>query len=400
MEDTIDLQLDLGTDAFEAQTHWNDLVELPSDGYLDDLPLFPELENILQADESCELSDTTAPAIFQDEKAQLLEGSPEPSHRGPKRSTGNRDLHSQLCAAENESLPPVETIPVDSGGSSIILSRTTSLNQDNTPSTLGPTPSMPPSPCLAPLPHGHHTLSHQASDSSMHSMDSAVSVSSKRGLRIVRGYRCDECAATFDVPSELRHHQRKHISKDDRPYACSVCTVRFLYPKDLVRHMRRKHGMPHDSQQDLNGRECGTVTSNNANQFTTPDEAIDHSASQAFDAGSTFEVSPHISESNETLVMKLKAARDDAGLWLAERNYFAELVSNDHQRQPPLLYFKYDEMGRTSPKQRAKGWLLGIKALLKIEKNEHALDDPDRTAEALDYLLNDLENLALIEGDQ
>ncbi|KAK4508225.1 hypothetical protein PRZ48_001963 [Zasmidium cellare] len=379
------------TNGLEADTGWGDFDDLPSDGYLDDLPLFPGLEDILHVDESCELDSIAASELLQEDACKLAEDSAQLSQRGPKRSAGNRDLHSQLCAAGNVSLPATETFAVNSEEPSTPLSRTASLSRD-------PRSSAHTFPSSDLVPQSHHTLSHQASDSSMHSMDSAVSVSSKRGLRITGAYRCGECTAAFDVPSDLRHHQRKHISKDDRPYACSICTDRFLYPKDLVRHMRRKHGMQRDSQQDLRGDACASSTWNETNKPGVSKQAVNEVGTTAPDATLPTSYNSDAFETNEILALKLKAARDDAGLWLAERNYFAELVSHDHQHQPPVLYFKYDEMGRTSPVQRAKGWLLGIKALLRTEKNYQAISDPERTAEALDCLINDLENLAISEG--
>lgn len=87
-----------------------------------------------------------------------------------------------------------------------------------------------------------HGASRQASDTSLHSMWSATSFSSQRGTRLPGGYECSQCGATFDVPSELRHHERNHMPKEQRPHACNRCGERFLYPKDVQRHIGRKHG--------------------------------------------------------------------------------------------------------------------------------------------------------------
>lgn len=86
-----------------------------------------------------------------------------------------------------------------------------------------------------------HSVSRQVSDASLHSAHSATSFSSQRGSRILGGYECNQCGAAFDVPSELRHHERKHLSKEQRPHACEHCGERFLYPKDVQRHTKRRH---------------------------------------------------------------------------------------------------------------------------------------------------------------
>ncbi|KAK4496006.1 hypothetical protein PRZ48_013275 [Zasmidium cellare] len=85
------------------------------------------------------------------------------------------------------------------------------------------------------------SVSRQVSDTSLHSMYSATSFTSTRGTRITSGYGCNQCGATFDVPSELRHHERNHLPKESRPHACVHCGERFLYPKDVQRHIGRKH---------------------------------------------------------------------------------------------------------------------------------------------------------------
>ena len=85
--------------------------------------------------------------------------------------------------------------------------------------------------------------SSSSSVGSVGSLESAVSVgSAKRGRRVSGGYPCRQagCGKVFDVPSDLRHHERKHTAKANRPYGCH-CGERFLYPKDLTRHSTNVH---------------------------------------------------------------------------------------------------------------------------------------------------------------
>ncbi|KAK4508224.1 hypothetical protein PRZ48_001962 [Zasmidium cellare] len=79
------------------------------------------------------------------------------------------------------------------------------------------------------------------SNTSLQSMASIASSSSRRGQRIVGAYPCMQCDRTFDVPSDLRHHERNHMAASSRPYKCHYCCQRFLYPKDRTRHVMRKH---------------------------------------------------------------------------------------------------------------------------------------------------------------
>ncbi|KAK4610676.1 hypothetical protein CLAFUW4_14218 [Fulvia fulva] len=73
------------------------------------------------------------------------------------------------------------------------------------------------------------------------SVQSNISAPGKRGQRIPGGYRCSQCPSNFDLPSTLRHHERKHIAKDQRRHGCNECGSRFLYPKDLARHEWNVH---------------------------------------------------------------------------------------------------------------------------------------------------------------
>ena len=44
------------------------------------------------------------------------------------------------------------------------------------------------------------------------------------------------CFKAYDTPSDLKHHMRAHIPKDQQPFDCNICGERFLYNKDLKRH--------------------------------------------------------------------------------------------------------------------------------------------------------------------
>ena len=95
------------------------------------------------------------------------------------------------------------------------------------------------------------------------SVQSNISAPGKRGQRIPGGYRCSQCASNFDLPSKLRHHERKHIAKDQRRHGCNECGSRFLYPKDLARHERNVHKLDNSESavgQDISAH--GQSTSN------------------------------------------------------------------------------------------------------------------------------------------
>lgn len=76
------------------------------------------------------------------------------------------------------------------------------------------------------------------------SASTVSSAPSKRGQRVPGGYPCAQCDLAFDIPSQLKHHERKHLAKDERPYPCSQCSEKILFPKDLGRHKERIHGIP------------------------------------------------------------------------------------------------------------------------------------------------------------
>ena len=92
--------------------------------------------------------------------------------------------------------------------------------------------------------------------------------SSIRGHRFRGAYPCEECQEAFDLPSDLKHHFRKHIPNADRPYPCSECGDRFLYPKDLRRHQGRKH-CPVDESSMAGGKDQLDSNPENMNDAST-----------------------------------------------------------------------------------------------------------------------------------
>ncbi|CAK4009325.1 Dolichol-phosphate mannosyltransferase subunit 3 [Lecanosticta acicola] len=90
---------------------------------------------------------------------------------------------------------------------------------------------------------------------------SAASVGSlptKRGSRIPGGYPCVKCNARFDIPGDLRHHERNHLPNEERPHQCSQCDQRFLYPKDVARHERQVHKTSKVDHAEHQDAECPT----------------------------------------------------------------------------------------------------------------------------------------------
>lgn len=60
------------------------------------------------------------------------------------------------------------------------------------------------------------------------------------------GYRCtyEGCSKGYiqwKTKSELNHHARKHIPRDQRAHRCKHCESTFHFPKDLQRHMKGVH---------------------------------------------------------------------------------------------------------------------------------------------------------------
>ena len=112
---------------------------------------------------------------------------------------------------------------------------------------------------------------------SFDSMDSTTSAGRRRGKRIAGGYSCPHpgCEKVFDVPSKMRHHERNHINRPDRPHVCGACTERFLFPKDLKRHLTRIHGTGMQrSESDVSG----SVSIHHASDTTTETSGFESNA--------------------------------------------------------------------------------------------------------------------------
>ena len=80
-----------------TQPEWDDLVSLPSDGYLDNLPLFPDLEGVLQAGESHAWDDTTGSEVRHEETANNSDSHPEHN----KRYYSRRCQYTLYCMTED-----------------------------------------------------------------------------------------------------------------------------------------------------------------------------------------------------------------------------------------------------------------------------------------------------------
>ncbi|GAB7362913.1 hypothetical protein MBLNU230_g3214t1 [Neophaeotheca triangularis] len=51
---------------------------------------------------------------------------------------------------------------------------------------------------------------------------------------------CSSCGRGFNTGADLRHHERNHVSHEDKPFECEMCEKKFIWNKDLKRHFRSK----------------------------------------------------------------------------------------------------------------------------------------------------------------
>ncbi|KAJ8277143.1 hypothetical protein GJAV_G00071920 [Gymnothorax javanicus] len=65
-----------------------------------------------------------------------------------------------------------------------------------------------------------------------------------------RPYQCSLCEQTFNHPSSLKSHQRRH--SEERPYQCSQCEKSFRFAWDLTVHLRI-----HTGERPYQCSQCG-----------------------------------------------------------------------------------------------------------------------------------------------
>lgn len=65
----------------------------------------------------------------------------------------------------------------------------------------------------------------------------------KRSRKEVGGFRCPSCdIKPFDRRCDLNKHEKhKHTLRTFRPHACQECAARFCWPKDVKRHLKQVH---------------------------------------------------------------------------------------------------------------------------------------------------------------
>lgn len=257
-----DMQNSLHAAPTETMELWDmsDLVDLSPDATMEDLESFPEMTGGLHGnvDEPSPDSLVQTTYTLPVEQSPMLDANvaadlPQepPSQRAAAADPGTEELQRQIDQLKDIVAQLVEARQRP-GPSSLLLPHKRSLESLRADSVLGQlgastTPlvrSSNASDILSDL-SDDTGLQSAAEDSAICSRRGSASTlgsnPSKRGQRIPGGYPCTRCELTFDIPSQLRHHERKHMTKDERPFPCRHCGERFLYPKDLSRHNERLH---------------------------------------------------------------------------------------------------------------------------------------------------------------
>ncbi|KXT06837.1 hypothetical protein AC578_7131 [Pseudocercospora eumusae] len=284
------------------------------------------------------------------------------------------------------------------------------------------------------------------------------SIPSKRGQRIPGGYPCAQCELAFDIPSQLKHHERKHMAKDDRPFPCSQCSEKFLFPKDLARHKERIHGITNTVSQssassasinldDDDSRSSSTeehyyskqnwqsrvstvrrheslwqqrdsrsgitkrkqhssamlasnhILANDVLNATIPEtEAINTTSTSHVNAIRGLQIQIDLQQQTiDKLEVKLARAEQQAEAWLEERNAFAKVLQRTGGSVAPRpgLFFEQKNKRLPSLAERAKGWLGAIDKMLSASSTGRRSPEDAQTGKALEHISSALDRLDL-----
>ncbi|KXT18285.1 hypothetical protein AC579_2868 [Pseudocercospora musae] len=289
------------------------------------------------------------------------------------------------------------------------------------------------------------------------------SIPSKRGYsyqnqRIPGGYPCAQCELAFDIPSQLKHHERKHMAKDDRPFPCSQCSEKFLFPKDLARHKERIHGITNtvsqsnassasinlddddsrsssteehyyskqnwqsrvstvrrheslwqqrDSRSGISKRKQHSSAMlasnhhlvNDVLNATIPEtEAINTTSTSHVNAIRGLQIQIDLQQQTiDKLEVKLARAEQQAEAWLEERNAFAKVLQRTGGSVAPRpgLFFEQKNKRLPSLAERAKGWLGAIDKMLSTNSTGRRSPEDAQTGKALEHISSALDRLDL-----
>lgn len=119
-----------------------------------------------------------------------------------------------------------------------------------------------------------------------------------------------------------------------------------------------------------------------------------------YDSRSTYSSDSVVNGSTSRVLGELENVRNDANLWLAERNFFAQALSDAQPGGPTGVHHPENHEARhISPAQRARGWLEAIEMLLRTS-DEASDDQAVRTSNALQCLTQGLDRLEQKKGIQ